>query len=206
MWRRPFGAALAALALLGLAACGNEPVPQDSFYRLSAGETGHRFGQPLLGGTLVVERFNAEGVIAERAILHQEPDSPRLRQYNYHYWTETPGTMIRDAVIAAYRQADAAGRVVSPELRLRPDYRLTGTIKRLNHRLPDTRTGNGRAVIELELSLVRARDGELLLLERYDAFQPTPGPGVPAAATAFRIAVADILARSLDDLAETVTR
>lgn len=194
----------AVALLLGgvLAGCAGDPPPPTNFYELSAPETGVRFETPLLDGTVVVERFDTEGVLNERALLYKRSDGPQLRQYSYHYWASPPASLIRDAVIAAYRQANAARRVVSPRLRLLPDFRVTGRVEQLyHHDAAGDDEGRQAAVIALEITLTRARDGAVLLLDRYTRRRPLSGSGVPAAVQGMEGALGDILDQSLRDLA-----
>lgn len=192
-----------ALGVFAAAGCSTDPPPAESFYELTAGDSGRRFGEPLLDGTLVVERFAADGVVGERPILYKAAEGPRLQQYSYHYWSQTPGALLRDAAIREYRRAGAASRVAAPGARLLPDYRMTGTLERLYHRRSD---GQAAAVLAVEVTVTRARDGEPLLLKRYSEAQRVRSTRVQAAVQAFRTAITTILARSMDDLARRLGR
>ncbi len=203
MNRRNALAVPAAAALLAAGGCGTEPPPPDNFYELTPADSGRRFGEPLLGGTLVVERFAADGVVAERPLLYKTAEGPRLRQYTYHYWSQTPGAMLRDAAIREYRRANVAERVASPAARLLPDYRMTGAVERLHHR----RQGAGSAAaMAVEITITRTRDGEPVLMKRYTRTRPVATGRVSAAVRAFRTALTEILARSMDDLAARFQR
>jgi ABC-type uncharacterized transport system auxiliary subunit len=169
MNRRAVLALPATAALLAAGGCGTEPPPPDNFYELSPADSGRRFGEPLLAGTLVVERFAADGVVAERPVLYKTAEGPRLRQYTYHYWSQTPGAMLRDAAIREYRRANVAGRVTSPAARLLPDYRMTGAVERLYHRRQGAESAAAMAV---EITITRARDGEPVLMKRYTRKRP----------------------------------
>lgn len=197
---RPIVVALAlALALPGAHGCSPAPAPPDSFYRLAADDPGRRYGEPLLAGVVEVERFSADGVIGQRPIVYQD-SGPALRQYHYHYWAEAPTRMLQDAFIQALRTANAASQVVTPEMRVRPAYRVIGTLKRLEHLL-----GHGDStaavVLTLEVSVIRTRDGVPMLLETYRLRRPARRAGVPAGIQAFRAAMTEVTARFLDDLA-----
>lgn len=190
----------AVVALLLLVGCGTEPVPQDSFYRLEIDDPARRYGTPLIDGTVEVERFSADGVIAQRAMVYNE-GGPALRQYNYHYWAEAPTLMLQDAFIQGLRTAKAAERVVTANLRVLPDYRLVGRVKRLQH---DVGAQPPRVRMALELSVVNARDGGLILLETYETTRTARDGSVAAAVTTFRNALTEVTGRFLDDLADAV--
>ena len=207
-------AATLMLALpAALAGCAGDP-PPDTFYELRAGETGWRFEPPLLDGAVVVERFEADGVLNERALLYKPEQGPELRQYGYHHWVGTPATLLREAVIDVYREANVATRVASPTRRLLPDYRVTGRLVRLYHARGGARDhargGAGAGVIAVEIAVTRARDGASILLERYERRVPVKTErtdtraNVPAAVGALRAGLTAILGDSLADLTEVV--
>lgn len=183
-------------------ACSSDPPPPDSFYDFDIAGPAQRFEDPILDGVLSVERFSAEGVLGERALLYRETGQTGVRQYNYHYWAGLPGLMLRDAVIETYRKANVASRIVSPELRLLPDYRLTGRLKTLRHRRD---AATAAAVIAVEITVTRTRDGELLLLKTYEREREPSRDNVQAAVRAFQAALADILSKSTADLAANVS-
>jgi len=192
---------IAALLALGPAGCASDPPPADHFYDLIPDDSGRRFGEPLLSGTLVVERFTADGVLSERPVLYKPTDGTGLRQYSYHYWSQSPGMMLRDAAIREYRRAGIAERVVSPAMRLLPAYRMTGSVSRLYHRRDN---GAAAAVVRVEITITRARDGQPLLLETYTRTRRVRSPKLTAAVGAFQEALTEIIAQSMDDLAVRV--
>ena len=185
-------ALLAAGFLLAGCAGGGGP-PADSFYRLDPADVGRRYGQPLLDGTVQVARFSADGVTGGRPIVYRA-DGVALRQYSYHYWVESPAKQMRDALIEAMREAEAASRVVSPDLRLVADWRIAGTLRRLDY---DPTPGGG-VVVRLELSLVDTQDGDLVLQDTFEARRDVSGDTVSAAVASFNAATTDVLARFLD--------
>lgn len=192
---------LAALIVAGPVGCAGDPPPADHFYDLIPEDSGRRFGEPVLDGTLVVERFTADGVLSERPVLYKPSDGAGLRQYSYHYWSQSPGLMLRDAVIREYRRAGVAARVVSPAMRLLPAYRMTGSVSRLFH---ERRKGTATAVLAVEITVSRARDGRPVLLETYTRRQTVGSGKIEAAVRAFQQALTDIVAQSMDDLAARV--
>ena len=190
--------AVAFGSFLLLAACaGGSGPPADSFYRLEPSDVGRRYGQPLLDGTVQVTRFAADGVTGGRPIVYMA-DGQTLRQYNYHYWVESPAKQMQAAMIAALRRAEVAPRVVSPDLRVLADWRVDGRLRRLDYEPGPDR----RVVVRMELSLVDTRDGEVLLLDTFEVTQTVGRDAVPAAVRAFNAATAELLGRFLDRLAE----
>lgn len=189
--------AVAFGSFLLLAACaGGSGPPSDSFYRLEPSDVGRRYGQPLLEGTVQVARFSANGVTGGRPIVYMA-DATTLRQYSYHYWVESPAQQIRDAVIAAMRDANAAPRVVSPDLRVVADWRIQGTLQRLEYDPGPDPT----VVLRLELSLIDTRSGDLVLQDTFGATRSVRTDAVPAAVQSFNAATTDVLAQFLDRMA-----
>lgn len=185
---------------LTLVACGGGgSVPQDSFYRLTIDDPGRRYGKPLLDGTVEVTRFEADGLTSERALVYQE-SGPTLRQYRTHYWVDTPTRLLQEATVKALRAAEAAPRVVTPDARVRSDYRVAGRLERLQHSPGDG--GAAGVIVAAEFEVTQARSGGLVLLRRYETRREVVDDSVPAAAVAFRDALTDIMGRFLDDLAE----
>lgn len=199
--RRASAAVFSALVLgAALGGCGTSSAPpQDSFYRLEAEDAGRRYGQPLLPGTVEVNRFSADGVTGERAILYSDGDR-QLRRYSYHYWVDSPTRLAQQSLIEELRQAAAATTVVSPDLRVPADWRVSGEMERLEHH----RSGEEptSVMVSVEISVVNARTGELVMVDSFQATRPVESQRVAAAVGAFNGAWTDIVASFLDRLAE----
>lgn len=192
------GRILAMLAVLALAACtAPAPAPDDSFYRLGSPDPEQVFDTPPLQGTVEVSRFSSSGMGDERALLYSEDGGQSLNRYNYHFWSDAPTIMLRDALVEALRAANAAERVVTPALRVEPDYRLDGRILRLEHH----KTEN-RVVVAVEFAAIHARGEDLLLLETYREEEPVNGSSADAAAQSVQPALNRLLQRFIADLAD----
>ncbi len=180
-----------------LAACAQPPLPQDHFYRLSVGAPGNPRAEPQFKGTLEVGRFAADGLTAGRPLVHSLSERPyELQEYHYHFWTEPPPTMLRDQLVDYLRAARVTTTVVTPEMRVEPDYVLAGRIKRL-----ETITGSPtRAVVELELGLRRTADDELLFLGTYGVEAEARADTVAAAVAAVNDALTEIYAKFTADI------
>ena len=81
---------------------------------------------------------------------------------------------------------------VTPDMRIKPDYRVAGRVKRLERLLGG---GPARALVELELSLVRVSDGKLIVIDTYTVEKIGADATVEASVTAMSAAVADIFER-----------
>ncbi len=188
--------ALVLLApLFVVAGCAQPKLPQENYYRLAVADPAG--GEKVLNGSLVVEPFIGNGLTSERSLLYSTSNAPlKVQQYHYHYWIDPPPRMIQDQVVSYLRSGGTAAKVVTPEMRLLPDYALTGRIKRLE------RIVNGaqfKAVVELEIGLSDTRDSSLVLLETYVAEEPA-GKDMASTVEAFNRGVAKILERFVADL------
>ncbi len=182
-----------------LAACAQPPLPQDHFYRLSVGAPDTPLAEPRFKGTLEVGRFVADGLTSGRAVVYSKADRPHeLLEYHYHFWTEAPPTMLRDQLVDYLRAAKVTTMVVTPDMRVEPDYVLTGRIKRLEK----INGSPPRAVVELELSLRRTANDELLFLGTYGVEARAGADTVAAAVAAFNDALTEIYAKFTADISE----
>jgi len=171
-------------------------VPEDSFYRMGDPESVAP-ARAALDGTLVVPRFLADGLVGERNLIYLRENSPQvLRQYNYHFWSESPTRMIQEKTVEYLRRAGTAATILTPEFRAAADYQLTGKIRRLEH----IRGPAPRVVVSLEIGLYRVRDNRVLHLHTYVQEMAVDSNDVGHAASAMSAAVLSILSRLSEDL------
>lgn len=192
--RAPAVAAIGMTALL-LISCAQPAPPADNFYRLEVAEPAQRQGSPWLPGVLEVNRIDTDGVLSERALAYQDKDGS-LARYRYDLWAEAPNGLIQDQLVESLRAANAAARVVTPDLRVPPDWALRGKLRRFEL-LP----AENKVIVRLQLSVASAKDGALVLLETYAAEAPSAADP-KSAATALARATADIFTRFAADLAK----
>ncbi|MDP6804641.1 MAG: ABC-type transport auxiliary lipoprotein family protein [Rhodospirillales bacterium] len=183
-----------ALVLMG---CAQPPLPQDHFYRLAVAEPDQRLQNPHLNGTIEVVRFLADGLTAGRPIVYSNSGEPNaLFEYHYHFWVEAPTLLLRDALVVYLRAAGVAKAVVTPELRVDPDFVLAGKI----HRLERVVGAEPSTVVALELSLRETGTDRLLFLKTYRLQLATADDSVAGAATAINQALSRIFADFTADL------
>lgn len=181
-----------------LAACAPQaPVPQDRFYRLQAVVASAPMTTPVLNGTLEIDRFTADGITAGRPIVYVEDQQPnQLQEYHYHFWTQAPTIMLRDELVTYLRAVNFAENVVTPEMRLKPDFVMTGRIRRLEQ----VRTASESAVIEIEIVVRRPDDGKLMFLKSYRHEAEQKSSGVAGAVSALSEGLNIVFADLLTDL------
>ncbi|KIL98224.1 hypothetical protein CCC_01285 [Paramagnetospirillum magnetotacticum MS-1] len=186
----------AALLLFVLTACTGPAAPPDAFYRIEVAAPAQRLPKPVLPGVLEVNRLTSDGVAAERAVAFARTEGGALAHYKYDFWSEPPGILLQDRLEHYLSESGLAGRVVTPELRVLSDWVLRGKVRRFEQ-IAD----RSEVVADLELAVVGARDGRLVLLETYAVRIPAASDRVEDAARAMEKAVNEIFARFLADLA-----
>lgn len=190
--------ALGLIAAGFLAACGSAaPVPEDQFYRLTV--TQPPSSKTLFPGIMEVDRFVADGLTAGRPIVYSETGKPfQVKEFHYHFWTQPPTVMLRDELVSYLRARKISDTVVTPEMRVTPDYVLIGKIKRLEKVLGDP----PKAVLELELGLRKESGDKILHLETYRVETMSDGPGVDAAVKSLNTALTTIFGKFVHDLSK----
>jgi ABC-type uncharacterized transport system auxiliary subunit len=180
--------------------CLSGPAPTDHYYRIELSAPA-ALPQPVLAGTVEVDRFRTEAIAQGRRMLYRDASTPgEISPYAYHHWTEPPSVMLQDQLVEYLRTAGVAGRIVTSAVNVPSDYRINGRILHLERVLG---SGNPRVVIELELTLIRNQGNEVLLLETYRDERETGGSRVSEAVAAYDEAVGAIFARFVADMPRT---
>lgn len=199
---RQFVRFLLAVALAcGLAACVGSapPVPRDHFYRLLVPAPPSQGGQVAYPGVVVVESFEADGLLRERPLLYSASGAAHeVQQHDYHHWSDPPTNLVRDQLVGYLRASGLAEVVVTPDLRLRADYEVSGKIRRLERLLAG---GPPRVVVELELAFLRLADQQVVVIDSYTAERPAADAGVDSSVIALNRALAEAFEGFLQDLA-----
>ncbi|RMD62466.1 MAG: ABC transporter [Alphaproteobacteria bacterium] len=198
MRRRPRAAFAALVLVLALGGCGTAPpIPRDHFYRLAIDTTTVRTSPSPVPGIVSVNAMKADGLLRERPVLYSTSGGPHeMQQHDYHYWTEPPPRMLQGFLVDYLRASGFAEAVVTPELRIRPDYQISGRIKRFE-RLLGGKTPRIAAV--LELAMIEAHSNRLVVVGTYAAERAVRDDSVESSVYAFNEAVSDILARFVAD-------
>lgn len=183
---------LAAGTALALTACAQPAPPKDRFYRLNPAPVAARSDVASLA-VIEIGRLGTDGVLSERPLAYQD-ENGALGRYRYDLWAEPPAALMQNALVQALRQSNLATTVVTPDLRVPPDWILHGRLIRFEM-IP----GAGKVVVSLELAVVSARDGRILLLGNY-AEDEICAPDPEAEAQALSRATSAILASFISDL------
>ena len=127
---------LMAVALSSLAACAQPAPPRDNFYRLDAVPQVGALDKAVLPGVVEVGRLDVDGVLSERGLAYQAADGA-LARYSYDLWSDAPATALQLALAETLRAAHVADTVVTPDLRVPPDWAVRGRLYRFEY-LPDS--------------------------------------------------------------------
>lgn len=186
------------MAALLVAGCASAPeVPPDNFYRLQIQAPEQTAETPDLDGIVEVQRFAADGLTAGRPIVYSDSaKGHELHEYHYHFWTQPPTVMLRDGLVTYLRAANTAAQVVTPEMRVTPDYVITGRILRLERVVGDA----PGAVVEVELALRKVDGDELMLLQTYRRRAENGTGSVGDTVAVINRALADIFGRFAADV------
>lgn len=169
------------------------PVPRDHYYRLLVSAPIQAKVVERFAGVMRVELFQADGLLRERPLLYSESGaSHEVQQHNYHYWTDAPPRMLQEQLVAYLRHSGIANSVITPDLRVRADYQVSGKIKRLERLLGG---GPPRVFIEMELALVRLSDNSLVLIDSFTEQEPEGGDSVESAIVALNRATGRLFDR-----------
>lgn len=106
------------LCSISLTGCGisGGTIPQDHFYRLPAIEAVSQTNQQ----HIIIKPVRVNGLYHERAMLYVDQDQPlELKRYHYHYWVETPASLIHKS-LSAYLATDKQANVKEINIELIP--------------------------------------------------------------------------------------
>ncbi|MCH8924726.1 MAG: membrane integrity-associated transporter subunit PqiC [Proteobacteria bacterium] len=204
---------LLVLALAGLAGCigSAPPVPRDHYYRVlvappaqggapqsaAPSATGQSAAGIMFPGVLSVAPLDAGGLLRERPLLYSATGrAHEVQQHDYHYWMDPPPKMLQAQLVDYLRASGLAKAVITPDLRVRPDYEITGRLRRFERLLGG---GPTRVVAEVELALVETGRKQLLVVETYSAEVAAADDGVEASVLALAQALGRIFERFLAD-------
>ena len=184
-----------------LTACGSAPpVPEDQYYRLQAIYASEPLTTKPLAGTIEVDRFVADGLTSERAIVYSDIQKPnQVRAYHYDFWIKPPTVMLRDELVSFLRKSKISDAVVTPEMRVNAEYALTGKIKHLEQ----VKMESGyRTILEVELGLRHPNTGKLLFLDTYRLENDASGSSVTAAVNSLNTALSIIYSEFLTSISK----
>ena len=148
-------------------------------------------------GVLSVAPLDADGLLRERPLLYSATGGAHeMQQHDYHYWMDPPPKMLQAQLVDYLRASGLAEAVITPDLRVRPDYEITGRLKRFERLLGG---GPTRVVAEVELALVETAPKQLLMVETYSAEVAAGNDSVEASVRALAQALTRIFERFLAD-------
>lgn len=188
--------------LLGIAllsACSAKPVLEDNFYRLTLASPQPSQNLPagMASGVIQVERLTADGLLGGRAIVFSDSARADVAQtYHYDFWLEPPTILLQSALTDTLRKAGVQ-KVVTPDLRIEPDYTITGKIRAFEQ----IRGNPGFVRVQIELAVTERSGGKLVMFKSYSAEPRTSSDGIREAVGKMSAAIDQIYSEFLKDLA-----
>ncbi len=188
---------LLALACVLATGCLGKPAPRDRYFRLELAPPAP-LAAPALAGVLEVDRLRANIVVRRTALVYvTEHSAPELRTRRYEHWADSPTLLVQREIASYLRAARIAGRVVTPELGVAADHRLSGDLLRFEEQHG---ADPPRVVIEIAFTLSDEQRREILLQETYLEERAVEGPAAEDAVRAYDAALAAALARLVADI------
>jgi ABC-type uncharacterized transport system auxiliary subunit len=189
--------ALLAVSLLLAAGCLGRPAPRERSFRLELAPP-ERLATPILSGILEVDRLRAHAVARRTALIYvMDASATELRSSSTEHWADSPTLLVQREMAAYLHSAGIADRVLTPELGIEPDYRLSGDIVRFEERRG---SGPPRIVVELALVVSDERRRAVLLQQGYREERTAQGSDAEDAVRAYDAALSAILERFVADL------
>lgn len=190
---------LALVAVVG--ACGgNATVPENHFYRLEV-QPHDGAAKQVISGVLEVDRLLSAGELTQRSIVYRHADNPhQLKVYHYHFWNEPPGILLQAELVSYLQSAGVADKVVTPEMRVRPDFAVTGRVEKLERVVG----GSNAGTIEIKLVLRRVADGKVLVAKTYSRDFTPADDGLTPLVKGFSASAREIFKAFVDDLAAQI--
>jgi ABC-type uncharacterized transport system auxiliary subunit len=189
--------ALLAAILVLVTGCFGRPSPRERTFRLELAPPA-RLAAPLLSGILEVDRLRAHALARRTALVTVfDASTPELRTRSSEHWADSPTLLLQREMTAWLDAAGIADRVLTPELGIAPDLRLTGELVRFEERRGE---GGPRVLVEVALVLSDERCREVLLQASYREERAAQGPDAVDAVRAYDAALSDILARFVADV------
>ncbi len=173
-----------------LAACAAPPVPRDYFYRIDVAPLAGDARPMAFDGIVSIAPFEADGLLRERPILFTSTASPQeLRQHDYFYWNDAPTRLLQQSLAVYLQDSGLAETVVTPAMRIRPDFEVIGKIRRFERILGKN---SQRVIAKIELAVLRPGDEGLILVKTYVVERQAKDDSVAAAVDALGQALSEI--------------
>ena len=183
-------------AMAMLTGCGSlSSPPADTFYRIAPMAMAEVPPPDASAPLLFVPPFDASGVHGERALVYVHGDDTTLEQYRYHFWIDSPRTMLQQGVADALRARLGVQAVTEPVGHARE---LRGRIVRFERR---TGPEVDHAVIAIHVDLLGERGRVPLMTRDYEVAVALDDDSVAGFVAAMNAAVGEVIARLVEDVA-----
>ena len=174
-------------------------IPEDRFYQIEAIAPSISVPRPVFSEGLNVDKVSADPLRSGRAVLYRDSRKPlEVRRYHYEYWVDQPTRMVHQALVDYLRASGVADPTGGESRRTNGSYALKAHLKRF-----DRVVGAGRPKVEIELQTTVYANGSRVPLwtNNYLHQQESDAGDMHATAAAMQIALANIFASMVEDLA-----
>ena len=189
-----------ASAVLLLSGCATtSQIPEDRFYQIEAVAPSISVPRPVFPEGLGVDKVSADPLRSGRAVLYRDSRKPlEVKRYHYEYWVDQPPRMVPQALVDYLRASGVVDPTGGESRRANGSYALKAHLKRF-----DRVVGAGRPRVEIELQTTLYANGSGLPLwaNNYLHQQESDAGDMHATAAAMQMALANIFASMVEDLA-----
>jgi ABC-type uncharacterized transport system auxiliary subunit len=186
--------------VLVLSGCATtSQVPEDRFYQIEAVAPSISVPRPVFSEGLDVDKVSADPLRSGRAVLYRDSRKPlEVKRYHYEFWVDQPPRMVHQALVDYLRASGVADPTGGGSRPANGNYALKAHLKRF-----DRVVGAGRPKVEIELQTTVYANGSRVPLwtNNYLHQQESDAGDMHATAAAMQIALANIFASMVEDLA-----
>lgn len=186
--------------VLVLSGCATtSQVPEDRFYQIEAVAPSISVPRPVFPEGLEVDKVSADPLRSGRAVLYRDHRKPlEVKRYHYEFWVDQPPRMVHQALVDYLRASGVADPTGGGSRPANRNYALKAHLKRF-----DRVVGAGRPKVEIELQTTVYANGSAVPLwtNNYLCQQESDAGDMHATAAAMQIALANIFASMVEDLA-----
>ena len=173
--------------------CGSlSPPPKDKFYRLTLESPGATQDFGAADDIIYIPPFKASGLHSERALIFAHNDGASLEQHVYHFWIDSPRTMLQYALADHLRAASRARIVIDPVVNA--EFTVRGRVRRFE------RSNGGGAQVALNLALYGEHNPVAEFEHDYERSMAVRDSSIAASVAALSEGTAEIFVAFTGDL------
>lgn len=168
------------------------PPLKDKFYRFNfdSPATTQDFGAA--DDIIYIPPFKASGLHSERAVIFAHNDGTSLEQHVYHFWIDSPRTLLQHALADHLRAASRAKIVIEPAVNA--EFTVRGQVRRFE------RSSGGGAQVALSLAFYGEHNAVPEFERDYERSMDVRDNSIAASVAALSTGTAEIFAAFIGDI------